>query len=84
MGMPNWKKTEIGEASAQPYANRFTWYEFFAGGGMARLGLGPQWECIFANEWCEKKAKAYRERKFCRQGSPRSSDLVWASFPCQA
>ena len=23
----------------------FSFYEFFAGGGMARLGLGDQWEC---------------------------------------
>ena len=27
------------------------WYEFFAGGGMARLGLGERWRCVFANEW---------------------------------
>ena len=39
---------------------RFQLYEFFAGGGMARLGLGDRWECVFANEWCEKKAEAYR------------------------
>lgn len=38
----------------------FTFFEFFAGGGMARLGLGPDWRCTFANEWCEKKAGAYR------------------------
>jgi DNA (cytosine-5)-methyltransferase 1 len=38
------------------------WYEFFAGGGMARLGLGPAWQCVFANEWCEKKAAAYTAR----------------------
>jgi hypothetical protein len=25
-------------------------YEFFAGGGMARLGLGAGWECLFAND----------------------------------
>ena len=24
--------------------------EFFAGGGMARIGLGPSWRCLFANE----------------------------------
>jgi DNA repair protein RadC len=36
------------------------WYEFFAGGGMARLGLGPQWDCIFANELSPKKAASYR------------------------
>jgi DNA (cytosine-5)-methyltransferase 1 len=39
-----------------------TWYEFFAGGGMARLGLGEYWKCLFANEWCAKKAAAYTER----------------------
>jgi hypothetical protein len=37
--------------------DRFAWYEFFAGGGMARLGLGDRWNCIFANEWSGKKAK---------------------------
>jgi DNA (cytosine-5)-methyltransferase 1 len=25
-------------------------YEFFAGGGMARIGLGPGWKCTFAND----------------------------------
>ena len=38
------------------------WYEFFAGGGMARLGLGDGWDCVFANEWCFKKAAAYTRR----------------------
>jgi len=38
------------------------WYEFFAGGGMARLGLSDAWKCVFANEWCEKKATAYTAR----------------------
>ena len=38
------------------------WYEFFAGGGMARLGLGDEWQCAFANEWCPKKAAAYTRR----------------------
>jgi DNA (cytosine-5)-methyltransferase 1 len=28
-----------------------TFYEFFAGGGMARLGLGPGWTCLFANDF---------------------------------
>ncbi len=74
----------------------FTWYEFFAGGGMARLGLGRKWKCIFANEWCEKKASAYRARfgpspelkvedvaKLDADDLPGRPDLVWASFPCQ-
>jgi len=26
-------------------------YEFFAGGGMARLGLGGAWTCAFANDF---------------------------------
>ncbi len=45
------------------------WYEFFAGGGMARLGLGPRWDCVFSNEWCEKKAAAYAA--YFGSGTPR-------------
>jgi DNA (cytosine-5)-methyltransferase 1 len=41
---------------------QLVWYEFFAGGGMARLGLGAAWRCVFANEWCDKKAAAYTAR----------------------
>jgi DNA (cytosine-5)-methyltransferase 1 len=26
--------------------------ELFAGGGMARLGLGDGWQCVFANDFC--------------------------------
>lgn len=49
------------------------WYEFFAGGGMARLGLGLRWRCLLANEWCSRKAASYIERfgtgspKVCRE-----------------
>jgi DNA (cytosine-5)-methyltransferase 1 len=72
-----------------------TWYEFFAGGGMARLGLGDGWRCLFANEWSEKKAAAYRARfggdelRVCDVATlttadlPGVADLAWASFPCQ-
>jgi site-specific DNA-cytosine methylase len=35
--------------------------EFFAGGGLARLGLGKNWRCAFANDFSPKKAMAYRE-----------------------
>jgi DNA (cytosine-5)-methyltransferase 1 len=71
------------------------WYEFFAGGGMARLGLGDEWRCVFANEWCPKKAASYRGRfgdaelRVCDVAAlrpedlPGTADLVWASFPCQ-
>ncbi|MFL6466283.1 MAG: hypothetical protein ACJ73N_17975 [Bryobacteraceae bacterium] len=34
---------------------RLNFFEFFAGGGMARLGLGDSWTCAFANDICEKK-----------------------------
>lgn len=73
-----------------------TFYEFFAGGGMARLGLGADWGCLFSNDFDPMKARAYRENW---QGShelvvedvnnlkvsnlPGQADLVWASFPCQ-
>ena len=72
-----------------------TWYEFFSGGGMARLGLGDEWRCLFSNEWCEKKATAYRARhgagelRVCDVAHLTPDDLpgiptlVWASFPCQ-
>jgi len=36
-----------------------TFYEFFAGGRMARAGLGEGWQCAFANDICGKKAAAY-------------------------
>ncbi|HJU29014.1 MAG TPA: DNA (cytosine-5-)-methyltransferase, partial [Candidatus Binataceae bacterium] len=72
-----------------------TFHEFFAGGGMARLGLGPGWRCLTANEIDHKKAAVYRAN-FGHEalivgdiatlgaddlrGHP---DLAWASFPCQ-
>jgi DNA (cytosine-5)-methyltransferase 1 len=40
---------------------RPTFYEFFAGGGMARAGLGDGWDCLFANDFHPQKADAYRE-----------------------
>jgi DNA (cytosine-5)-methyltransferase 1 len=74
----------------------YTFYEFFSGGGMARLGLGSHWRCLFANDWCKKKAAAYRVnfgntghfssadvRKISITDLPGKPDLVWGSFPCQ-
>lgn len=72
-----------------------TFYEFFAGGGMARAGLGPRWTCLFANDFDPKKAAAYRANwdaralRVCDVWTlafwelPGTADLVWASFPCQ-
>ncbi len=74
---------------------KHTFYEFFCGGGMARVGLGPGWECLFANDFDPKKAAAYRANwgkaglhvgdvgKVRTKQLPRIADLVWASFPCQ-
>ena len=36
-------------------------YEFFAGGGMARAGLGSDWTCLFANDFDRKKGATYVE-----------------------
>jgi len=71
-------------------------FEFFAGGGMARAGLGPGWTCRFANEFDPKKAASYQANwgedcalKIADVATltvadlPGTPDLVWASFPCQ-
>jgi DNA (cytosine-5)-methyltransferase 1 len=76
-------------------SQQFPFYEFFAGGGMARLGLGDAWNCTFSNDISEKKASAYRayfgdsELKVLDVAVLKPSDLpgvpalVWGSFPCQ-
>lgn len=73
----------------------FEFYEFFAGGGMARIGLGAGWRCLFANDLSAKKAAAYRANFGCEDFAlgdvhdisaatlPGRADLAWGSFPCQ-
>ncbi|MFH1465618.1 MAG: DNA cytosine methyltransferase [Pseudomonadota bacterium] len=69
--------------------------EFFAGGGMARAGLGQEWQCVFSNDFDFKKVAAY-QRNWGNRGEVRpgdvgkvragdlpAADLAWASFPCQ-
>lgn len=71
-------------------------YEFFAGGGMARIGLGPGWPCLFANDFDPGKAVSYRAyfpsshelhvgdvANLKTSDLPGHADLAWASFPCQ-
>lgn len=70
-------------------------YEFFAGGGMANAGLGAEWQCMFANDFSEKKAAAYKANwgddhfvsgdvgKVKVDQLIGQADLAWASFPCQ-
>ena len=73
-----------------------SFYEFFAGGGMARAGLGEGWTCLFANDCDAKKAETYRAnypgpdvlrqgdvRKIKAEDLPGCADLIWGSFPCQ-
>jgi DNA (cytosine-5)-methyltransferase 1 len=73
-----------------------TFLEFFAGAGMARIGLGSRWRCLLANDIDRSKAAAYRanfkpatELLVADVGSistdviPGHADMAWASFPCQ-
>lgn len=73
-----------------------SYYEFFAGGGMARAGLGPGWTCLFANDFDPKKGLTYQAnwgvggeltvgdvRALSADAMPGHPDLVWGSFPCQ-
>lgn len=75
---------------------RPTFYEFFAGGGMARAGLGEGWSCVFANDFDAKKGLSYQAnwgapgnltvgdiRQVKAADLPGPVDLAWASFPCQ-
>ena len=76
--------------------SQLTFLEFFAGGGMARAGLGTSWRCLFANDFDAMKVAAYVRNygdadikledvaKLTLDDLPaRPSDLAWASFPCQ-
>jgi len=70
-------------------------YEFFAGGGMVRAGMREEWDCLFANDICERKAAAYKANWGGTHIKVRDiadikptdligrADLAWASFPCQ-
>ena len=77
-------------------ADMGSFYEFFAGGGMARAGLGPEWTCLFANDFDAKKGFAYQAnwgtggeltvgdvRRLEAGALPGHPDLIWGSFPCQ-
>jgi DNA (cytosine-5)-methyltransferase 1 len=70
--------------------------EFFAGGGMARIGLGADWNCQLVNDIDPKKINSYSTNfgslepiYTCDVGDLKTklvrkkTDLAWASFPCQ-
>jgi DNA (cytosine-5)-methyltransferase 1 len=72
-----------------------SFYEFFAGGGMARAGLGEAWQCLLANDIDEKKCASYSANwgaEHLKVGDvamlttadlPGQAELAWGSFPCQ-
>lgn len=74
-----------------------TFYEFFAGGGMARIALTQSggWRCAFANDIDAAKCATYRDNFgdadlvegdvaiLSTNDLPGRADLAWASFPCQ-
>ncbi|MEM6627017.1 MAG: DNA cytosine methyltransferase [Pseudomonadota bacterium] len=68
--------------------------EFFAGGGLAHMGLKDHFDCVFANDFDAMKCAAYRANFpdsridhsdvwTLRPGDLPDVDLAWASFPCQ-
>ena len=52
-----------------------SFYEFFAGGGMARIGLGSDWRCEFANDISEMKANSYRSNFKTDEGAFARTDI---------
>lgn len=88
----------IAQRAAKEKAARTmpSFYEFFAGGGMARAGLGKGWTCLFANDFDTKKGLTYQlnypsgdvlwvedVKKIKAAELPGHADLIWGSFPCQ-
>jgi DNA (cytosine-5)-methyltransferase 1 len=72
----------------------FTALDFFAGSGLVRLGLAPEFETLWANDNCAKKRDTYianhRRDEFVladiqnvKGRDVPAVDLAWASFPCQ-
>lgn len=73
----------------------FNFYEFFAGGGMAKAGLGSDWQCLFANDsdpikvatyisnWGEGTISTKDVGDVSLADLKGQADLIWASFPCQ-
>ena len=88
---------EIGQSVGSQVARSMpSFYEFFAGGGMARAGLGQGWTCLFANDFDAKKAKPTNgiiPAKACCEWAtsarlrlrtyPDMSISFGGSFPCQ-
>ena len=86
----------MARLAGRPVAAMFDLFEFFAGGGMVRAGLGgAKWRCCFAKDFDHKKSAVYRRnwgdgilktadvRTLATNDILGDVDLAWASFPCQ-
>lgn len=85
----------VGIGGAILGSEKLKYYEFFAGVGMARAGLGEAWQCLFANDSDPLKRQSYSDNWSSEDFDPRDvaevettdlvgmADLAWASFPCQ-
>ncbi len=70
-------------------------YDFFAGAGLAGLGLGERWNCLWANDIDPRKGEVFNANfgstpivvddvgNVDAASLPGTADLAWASFPCQ-
>ena len=68
--------------------------DFFAGSGLARVGLEPEFRTVWANDICPKKGAVYDANApgpaivinsiaNVRGEDLPAAELAWASFPCQ-
>ena len=68
--------------------------DFFAGSGLARVGLEPEFRTVWANDICPKKGAVYDANApgpaividsiaNVRGADLPAAELAWASFPCQ-
>lgn len=73
---------------------KYTFLEFFAGAGLARKGLEPDWRCLWANDIDPSKQRIYEANYGTGDFQPGdiaavkalqlpTADMAWVSFPCQ-
>jgi DNA (cytosine-5)-methyltransferase 1 len=84
----------LNQLMVYPLAKVYTSLDFFAGSGLVRLGLEPDFRTVWANDVCPKKQAVYaanfgddgfhldRIENINGSNLP-SAELAWASFPCQ-
>ncbi|CAN5736003.1 DNA cytosine methyltransferase [soil metagenome] len=75
--------------------DKLVFLDFFAGAGLVELGMGPEWQCAWANDIDPNKAEVYAANfdpalyhlgdvaNICANHLPSGADMAWASFPCQ-